>query len=101
MSTIEVSFDDPAYPPARVPAEASLSEHLDAVSSPLLFGCRTGICGTCLVRVQGTARPPDKDEQEVLDVFAPGDAQARLACQLRCTGDVVLQPHPLAGPDAP
>jgi len=95
--TVEVSFDDPAHPPVRLPAHARLAEHLDAVTSPLLFGCRTGICGTCLVRVEGPALPPDEDEREMIEVFAPDDPRARLACQLSCTGDVVIRPHP----DAP
>ncbi|MEO0605327.1 MAG: 2Fe-2S iron-sulfur cluster-binding protein [Myxococcota bacterium] len=97
MSTIEVSFGDEAYAPVRLAAEAPLAEHLDAVNSPLLFGCRTGICGTCLVRLQGPAKAPDDDEQEMLEVFAPDDPRARLACQLACTGDVVIRRHP----DAP
>lgn len=94
MSTVEVSFADSSFAPARVPARARLAEHLDAVNSPLLFGCRTGICGTCLVRARGAMLPPDDDEREILDVFAPGDPEARLACQLVCTGDVWLGPHP-------
>lgn len=84
------------HPPVPLPERASLSEHLTAVNSPLLFGCRTGICGTCLVVARGEVDPPDEDEREVLDIYAFGDGSARLACQLRCTGEVHLSPHPEA-----
>lgn len=55
---------------------------LTAQNSPVLFGCRTGICGTCLVTVTGQVAPPDADEQEMLEVLAPGIPNARLACQI-------------------
>ena len=45
----------------------------------------------------GAVEPPDEDEREVLDIYAHGDPSARLACQLACTGEVHLTPHP----DAP
>lgn len=96
MSTFVASFPDDPMDPVTLPLEASLSEHLDAANSPLLFGCRTGICGTCLVRVTGDVAPPDDEEQEMLEVFAEDDPQARLACQLKCRGDVSLVPHPEA-----
>ena len=93
---ITIRFPASGAPPAQLPAGAPLAEHLDAVNSPLLFGCRTGICGTCLVTVEGPAAPPDADEQELLDIFAEGDPSARLACQLICRGDLALTPHPEA-----
>ncbi|MBC6436085.1 2Fe-2S iron-sulfur cluster binding domain-containing protein, partial [Nostoc sp. HG1] len=37
----------------------NLSEHLTIQNSPVLFGCRTGICGTCLVEVNGTIPSPN------------------------------------------
>lgn len=97
MSTFTVRFRDGDHPDVVLPVGAALSEHLDATNSPLLFGCRTGLCGTCLVQVTGTFPPPDDEEQEMLEVFAEDDPEARLACQLRCTGDITIAPHP----DAP
>lgn len=87
----------PGYRAVLLPDRVALAEHLTALNSPVLFGCRTGICGTCLVRAEGAVEPPDEDEREVLDIYAHGDASARLACQLACTGEVHLTPHP----DAP
>jgi len=95
--TCRVSFFDASYAPVELPLGATLSEHLDVGNSPLLFGCRTGICGTCLVKVEGELPPPGDDEREILDVLAPGDRRARLACQLKLVGDLCVGPHPEAG----
>jgi ferredoxin len=92
-----VRFFDESYAPVELAAGATLSEHLDVGNSPLLFGCRTGICGTCLVRVEGELPPPGDEERELLEMLAPGDAQARLACQLTVVGDLCVGPHPEAG----
>jgi ferredoxin len=92
-----VNFFDERYAPVELPAGARLSEHLDVGNSPLLFGCRTGICGTCLVRVEGALSPPSDEERELLDMLAPGDRSARLACQLEVECDLRVGPHPEAG----
>ena len=92
-----VSFFDESYAPLELPSGSVLCEHLHVGNSPLLFGCRTGICGTCLVRVEGPLAPPDDEEQELLEVLAPGDASARLACQLKLTCDLRVGPHPEGG----
>ncbi len=73
-----------------VPAGHGLAEHLSVRNSPVLFGCRTGICGTCLSRIEGEALPPDAGEREMLDIYAPGLPDARLLCQVRLTGDVTV-----------
>lgn len=88
-----VRFSDARYPPLALPDGAVLSEHLSVVNSPVLFGCRTGICGTCLSRVEGELPPPSADEREVLDIFAPDLADARLLCQLRVRGDLLVVEH--------
>lgn len=94
-----VSFGDAGYEPVELSENANLSEELDVQNSPLLFGCRTGICGTCLIEVEGAERlpPPDEDEAEMLEVLAPHDRRARLACQLRLTCDIRVRPHPEGG----
>jgi len=85
MSDHKVSFSDTAYPPQLVSEGMSLSEELTASNSPLLFGCRTGICGTCIVEVEGDIPPADEDEQEILDIYADGNPALRLACQINVT----------------
>lgn len=95
--THRVDFQNAGFPPLQMQHGANLSEHLDVGNSPLLFGCRTGICGTCLVQVKGDVAPPDEEELELLEVLAPNDEAARLACQVVLTSDIIVVPHPDAG----
>lgn len=85
-----VSFSDTKYPPITLEAHQKLSEHLTIQNSPVLFGCRTGICGTCLVLVNGETSPPSAEEREVLEVLAPEHPNARLACQLELTSHLEI-----------
>lgn len=94
---VRLAFPDSVHGPVEVPAGCELSEFLTAENSPVLFGCRTGICGTCVTRVRGDGGPVSADEREVLDVLAPGDAEARLACQVRPAGDLELRAVPEPG----
>ena len=57
----------------------------------MLFGCRTGICGTCLIEVKGEIPPPQPDEQEMLDTLACNNVNARLACQIRLTANLEIR----------
>jgi len=94
MSQHEIAYGVPGYPPSQVSAGKTLSIELDASSSPLLFGCRTGICGTCLVEVEEgfDALPPaDADERELLDVLTD-KPKARLACQIQVNSALKLKP---------
>lgn len=90
-----VSFGDGAHPPIRVSAGTALSEALTIANSPILFGCRTGICGTCLseVRIEdGHVPPPAVEELELLKLIAPGRPNARLACQLNACAQIRIRP---------
>ena len=88
-----VRFTDGSHPPVELPVHSNLSEHLNVQNSPLLFGCRTGICGTCIVNVEGDIPAPASDELDTLDVVAPRDPRARLACQLDLTCDIAISPR--------
>lgn len=85
-----VSFPDTNYPPISLEPHQKLSEHLTVQNSPVLFGCRTGICGTCLVLINGETSPPSAEEREVLEVIAPEHTNARLACQLELTSHLEI-----------
>jgi ferredoxin len=91
-----IRFSCTGHPPVQLHSGARLVEHLDVPGSPLLFGCRTGICGTCLVRVEvldgHRLDPPDEDEAELLAILCPGRPEARLACQLQLTADIDVEP---------
>ena len=90
LSPCTVRFPNTPYEPILLDRHQDLAEVLTVQNSPVLFGCRTGICGTCLVLVEGNVPPPDRDEREMLDILAAELAQARLACQLVLNGDIAL-----------
>ena len=84
------------YEPVNFPARSNLSAHLNIGNSPILFGCRTGICGTCVcvVRVLGTGSiaPPSEEERELLQLVAPEIPNARLACRIDLTAEISIHP---------
>ncbi|MBH8573720.1 (2Fe-2S)-binding protein [Nostocaceae cyanobacterium CENA369] len=86
-----ISFPESDFAPITLECHQNLSEHLTIQNSPVLFGCRTGICGTCLVEVIGEIPAPKLDEQEMLDTLAPNDSNARLACQIDITSDLEIR----------
>jgi ferredoxin len=87
-----VHFPNTNYAPLTLEPHQPLAEQLTVQNSPVLFGCRTGICGTCLVTAIGDLAPPSAAEQEILDMLAPGNSQARLACQIDVMGECAIAP---------
>jgi ferredoxin len=90
MECCVISFPNSTFPPLTLPIKAKVADYLTIENSPILFGCRTGLCGTCLVKVTGKIPPPQPEESEILEIFAPQDSQARLACQIKLTGDITI-----------
>jgi ferredoxin len=86
-----ISFQKTNYKPITLEKHQKLSEHLTVQNSPVLFGCRTGICGTCLVTIKGDIPPPREEEREILEILAPGNQQVRLACQVDLTNDIEIK----------
>lgn len=95
MKTYTIDFLPKTHAPVQLEAGARLSEHLSVANSPLLFGCRTGICGTCLIEVvaerNGELPAPAEDEKELLEIIAPDNPRARLACQLAVCADMTVR----------
>lgn len=94
MSNLRIEFPGTDFPAQELPERACLPLHLNVQNSPLLFGCRSGLCGTCLIEVENAetvAMPPTAAESEALEVYAPGNAKARLACQLVPIGDLQVR----------
>lgn len=87
-----IHFPNTNYKSVTIQKNDTLSLCLTQQNSPILFGCRTGICGTCLVSATGEMAPPTNDEQEVLTLLAPNCPNARLACQIKHHGDLLLTP---------
>ena len=93
-SRFTITFVGDGFAPVEVPAGQVLSEDLNIKNSPVLFGCRTGICGTCVVEVLEGAdqlEPPDEDEEEILELYAEGLTNARLACQIDVSANIKVR----------
>jgi ferredoxin len=93
MKRHTITFPETDHAPAMLPYGANLSENLTIVNSPMLFGCRSGICGTCLIRVERGYEhliPPGEEEREALEIYAPDNHEARLACQVSLIADISL-----------
>lgn len=90
-----ISFSPESYTSVTLARGSVLSEHLTIENSPVLFGCRTGICGTCLVEVEDEANgkllAPSPDESELLEIIAPDIRRARLACQVELRADIKVR----------
>lgn len=83
MEKYKIEFPGTNFEPLPLPKDSNLSEELTACNSPILFGCRSGLCGTCLVEIEGDLPPPSEEEREALAVYAENNKKARLACQVR------------------
>lgn len=90
MDNCVISFPNTDFLPLSLNLYDALAEHLTVQNSPILFGCRTGLCGTCLVRVTGKIPPPKVEEIELLEILEIHDPQVRLACQIELTGDIEI-----------
>ena len=77
----------------EAPAGTGLREIAEASGADLTFGCGSGSCGTCRVRVaEGLANcsEPGSEERDFLKgLDAPPDQ--RLACQVTVQGDVAIE----------
>jgi ferredoxin len=77
----------------EAPAGTPLQRIVDAAGADITFGCRTGSCGTCRVRVaEGLAncsRPGPEERDFLKGLDAPDDQ--RLACQVCVHGDVGIE----------
>jgi len=93
MKRHRIEFPGTAFAPIELPDLSSLSLHLTVKNSPLLFGCRSGLCGTCLIEVEADdpLPAPDAEEIEALGIYAPGNPRARLACQLRVSTNLRIR----------
>ncbi len=76
-----------------VEINAAIIDVCENEDTSILFGCRDGACGACLVRVvenPNNLSPMQEDERDFLETMA-GRPDERLACQCKVLGDVVLE----------
>jgi len=92
--TCTIYFDDASYAPVSAPQGSALAEILTPENSPIAFGCCSGMCGACLSEVddldQSLTEMSDH-ELETLELFGQDKRNARLACQLKLTGDLKIK----------
>lgn len=65
----------------------------DQHDTSILFGCRDGACGACMIRVLAGAEnlsPMADDERDFLESMAAAPNE-RLACQCKVLGDVTIE----------
>jgi ferredoxin len=73
--------------------DAALIDICENHETSILFGCRDGACGACLVRILENPQnlsPIQESEQDFLETMAARPDE-RLACQCRIFGDVTLE----------
>ena len=90
----KIEFAESDKPSVELNEGDNLSEKLTIHNSPILFGCRIGICGTCAVEVLHEDKPLHErtyDEKEFLGTMAPGRDSVRLACQIKINTNIKIK----------
>jgi ferredoxin len=84
-----------------LPRHAHLVDALELGVSGLIFGCRAGACGICVIEVMegaGNLSPCEESEAALLEALGFRQRSVRLACQCRLHGDIVID-HPKLATD--
>ena len=90
MPKVTVTTDDLTI---DVKEDYPLIDMCEDYDTSILFGCRDGACGACMVRVKEgmeNLSPMGEDEKDFLETMA-AEEDERLACQCRVKGDVILE----------
>lgn len=88
----KISFEE-NFPEVQIKRDTPLSEALNVQNSPILFGCRIGICGTCSVEVleEDGLHARTAEEAEYLEALCPDKPMSRLACQIRICANLKVR----------
>jgi ferredoxin len=89
-----LEFTGSDKPPVELKDGECLSEKLTIHNSPILFGCRIGICGTCAIEVlqsDSPLPPRTQDESDFLENMYPGNENIRLACQIHINTNMKIR----------
>lgn len=93
MAKARVTFADIGES-ISVPAGTRLIEVSEQVGAGIIYGCREGDCGTCMMEVLdgwSNLSEPSVLEEKVLRENMAGRSY-RLACQAQVLGDCVVKP---------
>lgn len=90
MPKVTITTDDLTIDVASGYALIDMCEEYD---TSILFGCRDGACGACMIRVtdgKENLTPMQDDERDFLETMA-AEPDERLACQCKVLGDVTCE----------
>ena len=92
MPKITITTDNKTI---EVPDNYNLIDMCEEHDTSILFGCRDGACGACMIKVKEGKEHLEKikdDERDFLETMAAEDDE-RLACQCKIIGkgDVVIE----------
>ncbi|MFW7379706.1 MAG: 2Fe-2S iron-sulfur cluster-binding protein [Oligoflexus sp.] len=90
MPKVHITTDDLTI---EVKDGYALIDMCEDYDTSILFGCRDGACGACMVRVLDGSdhlSPMKDDEKDFLETMA-AEPDERLACQCKVYGDVKLE----------
>lgn len=90
MPKVHITTDDKTFDVANDYALIDMCEEFD---TSILFGCRDGACGACMVKVlegKENLSAMEEHEKDFLETMA-AEPDERLACQCKVTGDVKLE----------
>jgi ferredoxin len=76
-----------------VEKNSAIIDVCENVETSILFGCRDGACGACMIRVLENPQhlsAMEEHERDFLETMAAREDE-RLACQCRVLGDVVIE----------
>ena len=93
MAKATIRFDD-IDQAVNVPAGTRVIEVSEKVGASIIYGCREGDCGTCMMEViegWNNLTEPSVLEEKVLKENMAG-RHNRLACQAQIIGDCVVKP---------
>lgn len=93
MAKANLTFKDIGIT-VKVPIGVRVIEISEKVGSGIIYGCREGDCGTCMMKVDAgweNLSTPSIIEDKILRENASGK-HYRLACQAQVLGDVTVSP---------
>lgn len=93
MAKAKITFEDIDHT-VSVPAGTRVIEVSEQVGAGIVYGCREGDCGTCIMHVQAgwhNLTEPSVLEEKVLKENMAG-RHDRLACQAQIIGDCTIKP---------
>ena len=90
MPILEITTDKKSI---TVEHNAAIIDVCENEETSILFGCRDGACGACMIRVLKNPQnlsPKSEHEIDFLETMAATEDE-RLACQCHVLGDVTIE----------